>query len=131
MATITYRQLINNEPQWGQGQANFLSDRDAVAQAVITRLKLFEGEWWADLQDGTPYWQNILGSSGSDSNVKVITQLLIDRIRNTPYVIGTDNVQSSFDAASRTYKFSCTVNTQFGAIAVSNIPTPPPQTLPQ
>ena len=130
MATITVRKLdANHDPICGQGQANFISDREAVAQIVLTRLLLFEGEWWADQLDGTPFWQSILGASGSESDIRNVTQLITQRILGTPYVLSITGLQTSFDSTSRTYNFYCVVNTQFGAIAVSNIPVPSTQSL--
>lgn len=132
MPTITYRAIgADGEPQWGQGQANFLSDLNAVGQAVLTRLRLFEGEWWADQLDGTPYWQSILGKSASDSSIAVVTQIIVQRILGTPFVLpgGIKGLSSSFDTASQTYNFYAVVNTQFGAVAVANAPVPPMQNI--
>ena len=131
MATITVRKLgTDGDPLWGQGQANFISDADAVAQIILTRLRLFQGEWWSDLTDGTPYWQQILGKSGSDNHIQVVTLILTQRIAATPYVNGVSNVQVSFNPSSRGMSFYCVVQTQFGPIALSNIPTPTSRSLP-
>lgn len=131
MALITYRNLgPDNDPLWGGGQNNFLTDVDAVAQAVLTRLRLFEAEWWADVTDGTPYWQSILGHSGSPNHVRVITALITKRILETPFVSSLSNLQFSYDSGFRTYKFYAVVHTQFGSIQVTNnMPVPANQGL--
>lgn len=125
-STITYRQLsATGDPLWGQGQANYLSDLAAVAQLVLTRMKLFQGEWWAATQDGLPLWQSILGSSGSSRNQQQIELMISARVRSSPYVIDLSSVQVSYNSASRgPYTYSATVITQFGKIVLTNAPTP-------
>jgi len=128
MATIRYRQLdANHDPIYGQGRANYLTDVDAVAQAILTRLLLFQGEWWENTSDGLPLWQKILGSSASPSNQQKITLLIQQRILGTPYVLpdGVQNLQASYDHVSHTFKFYAVVQTTFGAVVVTNIPRPP------
>lgn len=127
MSLILYRRLDSDyEPAFGSGKAGFLSDIDAVAQAIGTRLRLFQGEWWEDQNDGLPLWQKILGRP-TGHNQDAVNLLIQQRILGTPYVVGVSNVQSSYDASTRAFKFYCVVQTQFGQVTVSNYPTPPPQ----
>ena len=130
MPSIIYRRLdAEGEPVWGSGSQSFLGDLDAVAQAILTRLRLFEGEWWADLGDGTPYFQNILGVSlGRDFSA--VSLLIQQRILGTPFVTGLSDVQVTFDSNNRQFKFQCNVQTAFGKIALTNIPRPPGVDLP-
>jgi hypothetical protein len=128
MAQITYRGLDpNNDVIW----SSTLTDVDAVAQAIRTRINLFQGEWWADLQDGTPVWQSMLGASGSLRNQQAISLLLQQRILGTPFVNSVSNVQASFNSSTRAFSFYAVVQTQFGTVSVSkNMPTPPSRGLP-
>jgi hypothetical protein len=129
VAQILYRQNgPNNDPICGQGQSNFLTDLQAVAQAVVTRLQMFEGEWWANTADGLPLWQNILGQNGNNNNA--IDLLIVQRILGTPFVTQVVSTQSSFNSATFSYAFSAVIQTSFGPISVSNIPTSPSQVLP-
>lgn len=132
MSQITYRSLgTNYDPLWGQSQSNFVSDRDAVGQAILTRLNLFLAEWWSDLQDGTPYWQKILGQGASLRQQDAISLILQERILGTPFVLSLTNVQATFDATVRKFSFYAEVKTQFGALTITtNIPQPPSQGLP-
>ena len=131
MSQITYRSLgVNYDPLWGQGQGNFLADVQAVGQAVLTRLNLFLAEWWSDLQDGTPYWQKILGPGANLRQQQAISLILQQRILGTPYVLSVSNVQFAFNAATRVFAFYAEVKTQFGVVAVTNQPVPPNQGLP-
>lgn len=124
--TVTYRQLdANHDPIWGQGTASYVSDTDAVALMIDTRLLLFQGEWWADLQEGLPLWQEILGVGVGQAQQAAISLLIQERILKTPYVTGVSNVQFSFNSNARSYQFSCSVTTQFGVIPVVNSPALP------
>lgn len=123
MSQITYRQLDSNyDPIYGQGQANFLVDANAVAQAVQTRLLMFEGEWWENKLDGLPLWQNILGQSGSLANQNLICDLIVDRIEGTPFVTQVQNVSFAYNASTRAFKFNCQAVTSFGPIISVNLP---------
>lgn len=121
--TVTYRQLdANNDPIWGQGAANYAGDTDAVALMIRTRLLLFEGEWFANLQEGLPLWQRMLGVGSGQKQQAQISLLIQARILTTPYVTGLSNVAFAFNPNTRSYQFSCSVQTQFGAIPVVNSP---------
>lgn len=56
---MLYRTLdTNGDYQLG----HFLKNSpETVGQAVLTRLKLWAGEWFLDTTYGTPYYQDILG----------------------------------------------------------------------
>lgn len=124
MPKITYRKLdANGDPLYGSGQGNFVSDIEAVAQAILTRLKLLQGEWWEDAGLGTPLFQSILGATGTGSNPQLITLLLQQRILGTPYVLEVRDVAGSYDATSRGFSFSCTVLTAFGSLSIGSTPS--------
>ena len=55
MATIKVRRLDEMyDPEFGGGKNSYVSDLDAVAQIIKSRLLLFKGEWWEDLNIGLP-----------------------------------------------------------------------------
>lgn len=124
-SVITYRQLsATGDPLWGQGTANFISNLQAVAQAILTRLKLFQGEWWASTTDGLPLWQSIMGQPAAQQSQQQMDTLISARILGTPWVISLSNVNSSFNTVTRKFSYSATATTQFGTLIVTNIPTP-------
>ena len=103
-----------------------LSDLAAVAQAIQTRLLLFEGEWWENLAEGTPMFQQILGyrrqtGTGRD----LATTALTARIMGTPYVSSVTNLQVQFNPISRAYSYTATVYTSFGSMQISGPVTVP------
>ena len=82
---MRYRKLDEaGDMTWGQGQANFyINIPSAVAQAVDTRLRLLEGEWFLDKNEGTPYTQQIVGKHPEAAQNAGIR----DRILNTQGVL--------------------------------------------
>lgn len=129
--SITVRTLgSDGEPQFGQGQANFLTDADAVGQIIRTRLLLFQGEWWENRLDGTPWWQEVLGKGGA-GRPGVIDLILQERILSVPFVTGLQNVNSGFNPSDRSFAYSAQALTAFGVTIPVNIPTPPDQRFPR
>jgi len=110
---MRYRRLdpLTGEPTFGSNNQNFLTSTDAIAQAVQTRLNLLKREWWEDVNDGLPLFQNILGSSGSPNNLKAIDQIYKKRILETTGVQSIDSFTSEFNPQTRAYSYVCTLTT--------------------
>ncbi len=114
MSTITAIALDKNyEPIFASQQA-LLTDLEAVAQTIGTRLRLFQGEWWESLTEGTPLFQSILGEG---RQLTAVAAVLRQRILSTPYVTSISNVSISLNR--RALSYSCSVQTVFGPITVS------------
>jgi hypothetical protein len=121
MSEFSYLQLdAENDPIFDPG-ASFV-DAQAVEQAILTRLLLFEGEWWENLSEGTPMFQKILGRRASLSGQQIMTLALVERVNGTPFVTVVENVSVSFDPATRKFSFSCTAQTAFGPVSISYSP---------
>lgn len=118
MATISIRALdSNHDPIYGNGANAFLTDLNAVAQIIQTRLLLFEGEWWADLTDGLPLFQTILGTNNGKKTT-VVSDAIRTVIEGTPYVTEVSAIYTNFNASTRQYTFACQVETSFGTVTV-------------
>lgn len=125
-ASITTRALNSQtwDAQWGQGQNNFLTDREAVAQIILQRLKLLRGEWFENPGLGVPYFEKILGAPGSGTVYLNQSALILQQIiLQTPYVTGISKLSATYSPSTRSLLFSCTVQTRFGAISLSNQPS--------
>lgn len=99
---------------FGYGQANFYIDSpDAVAQLVLTNLRLLQGEWFLDITAGTPYSTDVLG--------KTTVRQRDLAIRNA--IINTQGVLSilSYSAvpADRQYRVSAKIDTIYGTTTVT------------
>ena len=75
-------------------------------------------EWWEDLEDGLPLWEQILGTSGSDENRQAVDIIIRDRISGTEGVQAVTAFESSFER--RYYKFTATVETIYGTLTFSS-----------
>jgi hypothetical protein len=107
----------SGDPLRGAGLSNFLSDIDAVAQIIATRLRFLMGEWYEDLTDGTPAFQALLGQP---ITMQALAMILSQRILGTKYVTGIQSLQVRYLPAGRNFAFYASVQTQFGALAVAN-----------
>lgn len=113
--TILVRQLSATwDPQRGNGLANFLTDGAAVAQIIAQRLKLLQGEWYENLNLGTPLFQNLLGHAQSTQGVALI---LRQQILAVPYVTGI--TAFGVTQQGRSFSFQAVVSTQFGPVSVA------------
>lgn len=119
---MRYRKLdANGDYSLGGGLAAFfVNSPDAVAQAVKTRLMLWQAEWFLDTTDGTAWATEVLGPRTSATRDAVIR----NRILTTPGVNVILSYSSSFDSPSRTFRVSVSLDTIYGQVAIANVPLP-------
>lgn len=110
---MIYRRLSPiNDYQFGRGLQDFCQDADAVGQAVKTRLLLLKGEWWENIEDGLPLFQNILGSRTKD--IDGVDLIIRERIVGTQGVTNINFYQSDLDNITRIFKINCEIETIYG-----------------
>lgn len=103
----------NGDMTFGRSAANFLVDSPAaVGQCVATRLGLWQNQWWLDLTEGTPWYQQILDSK----NPGLAEDVLRARVLGTPYVLSVENFSASFVSSTRAFSVTGSVNTAFGKV---------------
>lgn len=114
---MKYRRLTDGgDYMFGRNNQDILSDVDAVMQIVSTRLKLLQGEWWENIQNGFPLYQSILGQTGMPDNLAAIDLVIKDYIMNTPEV--TDILSFSSTLIKRVYSYQCTIMTSYGSAPI-------------
>lgn len=113
---MRYRKLTNTgDYSFGNGQLDFYRDVPAaVGQSVKTRILLWLGEWFLNTEDGTPYFQGILGKF-SKQNADVVIQ---DRVTSTDGVVSIANYQSTIDPDNRAMTVQFDLNTIYGPTQV-------------
>ncbi|WP_288080604.1 hypothetical protein [Pseudomonas sp.] len=89
----------------------FIGSREEIAQTVLTRLRLFLGEYFRDIRDGTPWYEQILGKFTS---LDAAEAALRNRIANTPGVVRLTSFSTDFDLDTRKYSVTAGILTQFG-----------------
>jgi hypothetical protein len=108
----------NGDVVYGQGfRAYEVNTPMAVGLAVEFRMQLFQGEWFLDTGDGTPWDTQVLGKYTQARRGPAL------RAR----ILGTPNVQSldkfSMSTAGRAFSYLATVTTVYGnsSLAVTSI----------
>ncbi len=116
---MRYRRLDDDgDMTFGSQQANFLRDTpETVAQAVVTRLDLWFGEWFLDQIEGTPYVQAALGKYTAETIEPAIRQ----RILETENVIAITGFGLQFDPDTRKVNIQATIDTAFGPATVIGV----------
>lgn len=97
---------------FGRGGENFIVNSPAaVAQLVLTGLRLLKGEWFLDKTVGMPWLQDVIGVG-----TKPFYDLAIqNQILNTVGVTGIASYSSTLDPVKRGLSVTAVVDTQFGA----------------
>jgi hypothetical protein len=116
---MRYRALSSSgDYVFGRGTGEFLlNSPEAVAQAVETRLRLMTGEWFLNLDEGTPYSTEILGT-GTQT---LYDQAIQDRILGTQGVQSIDDYTSTLNSATRQLTVECTITTIYGQASVTQV----------
>ena len=106
----------SRDRQFGHSAADFLVDSPAcVAQLILTRLLLFQGEYFLDLTEGTPWMQGVLGVGTKGVYDLVIQQ----RILATQGVTGIVNYSSLLTGSNRKLSVTVQVQTQYGQTPIT------------
>ncbi len=121
---MRYRKLdANGDYSFGNGSLDFLVNTpDTVGQAILTRLRLWQGEWFTDTQDGTPWATQVL-----DKYTESVRDVAIrSRVLGTPGVKSILSYLSSMNPDTRAYSVQIIVDTIYGNVAVAGVATVPP-----
>jgi hypothetical protein len=110
---MRYRKLdANGDMVFGNDQASFyVNQPEAPAQAVMTRLNMFQGEWFLDRTAGTPWNTQVLGNRTASTRDQVIKA----RTLGTQGVSGIASYSSDLDRRTRVFSVSEAIDTIYGA----------------
>lgn len=97
----------------------WIYDIEAVAQTIDTRLKLFAGEYWRDVTDGTPWIDKILTKNNRTNTLQSKITILKDRILQTGGVISILEWTTDLNYTSRNLSVIATVLTEFGVLNIN------------
>ena len=116
---MKYRRLDeNNDYSFGHGLADFYIDEpQAVGQSVATRLRLWQGEYFLDLSEGTPYQTEVLGFG----TTQLFDQAIQDRILETEGVDSMESYESNFNTEARSLDVNTSINTIYGDIQLEDV----------
>lgn len=113
---MRYRRLNSDgDMTFGNGHKDFLVDSpEAVAQAVITRLKLWLGEWFIDESEGMPWLQSVIGYGTNDTAEPAVRR----HILQTQGVLTIESFSFEKNSETREIKIDATVNTIYGSATI-------------
>ncbi|MBQ8091397.1 MAG: hypothetical protein IJ233_11705 [Pyramidobacter sp.] len=116
---MRYRKLDSSgDFMTGHGAADFHIDTaEAVAQSVVTRLKLWAGEWFEDTEEGTPYRQKVLG----EFKLRTAGAAIKRRIVQTNGVSAVRDFSATYDAETRQLSVSATIETIYGETSIEEV----------
>ena len=87
---------------------------EAAAQEIATRWRMFRGEWFLDLREGVPHYQEILRKNPSAS--ARIQQIARELILSVPGILDVAEVTVTVDRASREARIDFEARYQDGAV---------------
>lgn len=99
--------------QFGRAGVFLVDVPEAVAQVIQTRFALWQGSWFMDSEEGTPFLTEILGHGSRDTRDLAIRQRILD----TPGVTALNSYSSRTD--NRALSVTVNVQTQFSATGIT------------
>lgn len=99
---------------------------DAVVQQVKIALQMIRGEWFLDLDEGIPYFENdyvteaesLIGNKFDEKRARAAFR---DVIVAVPGVVALNQLAISFDGTTRRMSVSFAVKTEFGDSATEEV----------
>lgn len=109
---MRYRKLSpTGDYTFGNGQLDFYNNVPAaVGQAVETGLMLWQGEWYLDTSQGTPYVAGVLGKTPQATADATIQNQVI----NTQGVTDISSYKSTVDDQKRAFTVELSIDTIYG-----------------
>lgn len=115
---MRYRKLSRDGDYVIGGSSVFLRNTpETVAQAVVTRLRLFLGEWFLDVTEGTPYQTQVLGRHTEATFNPAIRQ----RILETEGCTGIVEYESQFNPDTRELSVTAVIDTEYGPARIYEV----------
>lgn len=116
---MKYRKLdANGDYTLGSGGDFYEDSPEAVAQAILTRLRLWKGEWFLDTSEGTPWSDKVLGKRQRSKNYDAV---LRNKILTTAGVSELLSYSSSFNGDTRRLTVTAKVKTIYGSITLNEV----------
>lgn len=118
---MRYRALDENGDMVMRNGHAYIKDKEAVRQACATRLRLLIYEWWEDIDDGVPYWQQIIATRDVAAALKIVRK----RIAGTDNVLSIIDLEHTWNNDTRTLTIRAAVQSTYGMIELNEILQPP------
>ena len=94
------------------------SGADAVGHLAFLRLKLYQGEWWEDEEEGCNILELLRRNRISTGNLSLLSSSISSYLAETPGVLDIQDADISLNGHLATY--SCTLMTGDGELPFSS-----------
>lgn len=119
---------VTGDLAFADGRIAMTTGADAVRQGILIRLRNIRGEWFADLDDGVPWFENdsvpaadaILGRPFDEIRTAAAFR---EAILDTPGVAAIDRLNVAFDGPTRSVRADWVVRTTFGDTVADTLST--------
>jgi hypothetical protein len=103
----------------GHGSSDFwINVPDAPAQAALTRMYLFLGDWFLDTSDGTPWNTQVLGHYTRNTRDPAIQSRILGTQGVKAILVYSSNVARD----TRAFTVNAEIDTIYGAISIPTSP---------
>jgi len=113
MATLQAVKIINNDIEIINGETTVLYDAEALAQILTNKLKLWKGEWFADVTAGIDY----LGLFNQKTFLeRRFTAIIRNILLSDSRVSKIESLTASFNKSTREISASFQIASIYGTI---------------
>lgn len=105
------------------GRFSFISGREAIAQDIVVRLRLFLNEWFLNLDAGVDWW-SYLGEKFTNTNEVALHSEIERVVTEAPGVESITKLSLTLDPVTRGLSISFTAPTAFGDVDISTSVNP-------
>ena len=88
-------------------------DDSRLKQKIKQELLSFKGDWFLDVEQGIPYYQEILGQRNS---IEAIRSMFIEALRDIDEIADIKDLELNLDAATRILSIKLEVIDSLGSI---------------
>lgn len=108
--------LLDDDGDITTSGVQFTTRQAEIAQTIRTRLRLFLGEYFRDITDGTPWFETVF-----PKNTTIVQKeaALKRRILNTPGVNQILIFQPDYDVTTRVFSVTAAVLTKYGVVELT------------
>ena len=111
MAVVSILETLEHDWALVNSELFLCTDARAIAQHVEARLRLFLGEWFLDLREGVPYFENVFVKN---PNIALVKSLLSNVVTETPGVTELTDDEFRFDRSERVLYYDIAFLTDTG-----------------
>lgn len=101
-----------------EGDFSLVTEKDAIEQHLRSNLRGFRGEWFLNIEDGIPYYQDVFRKNQSPV---VIDAIFKEAILKTTGVIELTEFDIKFDTETRKLILNFAVTTAEGDISFEGL----------